>query len=163
MSRAGRSLTDISLACSLHKDWMSRHLPRLDPALAAAAMAGERLDARWLPAIGPIGFTDVASYLRQRHLVEHMSVNAIAREVGLSHHTVKSALSRHRLQVAAHAAKRHAARSRAAEVAAELGVSSVIEFIEQRRAEGWTWQRLAAASGQPQTWLRRQAQLRYYG
>lgn len=157
MSRTGHSLTDISLACGLHKDWMSRHLPRLDPALTAAAIAGERLDARWLPAISPIGFTDVASYLRQRHLAEHMTINAIAREVGLSNHTVRSALSRHHLQVAPHAAKRHAARSRAAEVAAELGVSSVIEFIEQRRAEGWTWQQLAAASGQPQTWLRRQA------
>jgi hypothetical protein len=40
---------------------------------------------------------------------------------------------------------------------ASLGVSSIIEFIDQRRAEGWTWQQLAAASGQPQTWLRRHA------
>jgi hypothetical protein len=157
MIRAGHSLTGISLACGLHKDWMSRHLPRLDPAVAEAAIAGDRLDARWLPAISATGFTDVASYLRHRHIVEHMSVNAIAREVGLSYHTVKAALSRHRLQVAPHAAKRYAAQRRSAEVAARLGVDSLIEFIEQRRAQGWTWQQVAAASGQPQTWLRRQA------
>jgi ribosome-binding protein aMBF1 (putative translation factor) len=36
-------------------------------------------------------------------------------------------------------------------------VDSVIEFIEQRQAQGWTWRQLAAASGQPQTWLRRHA------
>lgn len=158
MSRSGHSLAAISVACGLDKDWMSRHLPQLDPSAAAAALAGaDRLDARWLPALRGLGFEDVASYLRQRHLVEHRTVNAIAGEVGLSHHAVKSALSRHGLTAAPHAAKRHAAGRRAAEVAAALGVDSVIAFIEQGRAQGWTWQQLAAASGQPETWLRRQA------
>jgi ROS/MUCR transcriptional regulator protein len=158
MIRAGRSLTEISLDCGLHKDWMSRHLPRLDPVAAAAATASiDRLDARWLPALSTIGFADVASYLRHRHLVEHKSVNAIAREIGLSFHAVTAALSRHGLEVAPHAAKRHAAQARVAEVAAALGVDSVVEFIEQRRAQGWTWQQLSSASGQPETWLRRQA------
>jgi hypothetical protein len=99
----------------------------------------------------------VAGYLTQRHLFEHMSVNAIARDVGQSFHAVRSALSRHRVAAAPHAAKRHAAQTRAAEVAAALGVNSVTEFIEQRRAQGWTWRQLAAESGQPETWLRRQA------
>jgi hypothetical protein len=158
MIRSGRSLTEISLDCGLHKDWMSRHLPRLDPVAAAAAAAGaNRLDARWLPVLRKIGFEDVASYLRHRHHVEHKSVNAIAREVGLSFHAVTSALSRHGLEVAPHAAKRHAAEARVAQVAAALGVDSVVEFIEQRRAQGWTWQQLSSASGQPETWLRRQA------
>jgi AraC-like DNA-binding protein len=158
MIRAGHSLTGISLACGLHKDWMSRHLARLDPAAAAAAVAGEeRLDARWMPALHVMGFKDVAGYLRQRHLVQHMSVNAIAREAGLSFPAVKSALSRHGLDMAPHATKRHSAQSRAAEVAARLGVRSVVEFIAERRAEGWTWQQLSSASGQSQAWLRRQA------
>jgi len=158
MLQAGHSLARISRTCGLHKDWMSRHLPRLDPAVAAAiAASDDRLDVRWLPAIRKVGFADVASYLRQRHLVDHVSVNAIAREVGLSFPTVKSALSRHGLHAVPHAAKRHAAQHRAEEVAAGLGVDSVIEFIERRRAQGWTWQQLAAASGQPETWLRRQA------
>jgi AraC-like DNA-binding protein len=137
---------------------MSRHLPRLDPAIAASSRArNEQPDARWLPALQRIGFADVTSYLTQRHLIEHASINAIAREVGLSFPTVKSALARHGLQVMPHAAKRHAAQHRAAEVAAELGVCSVVEYIEQRRAQGWTWRQLAAASGQPVGWLRRQA------
>ncbi len=158
MIRAGHSLTGISVTCGLHKDWMSRHLPRLDPAAAEAAVASvDRLDARWLPALRALGFEDVASYLRHRHLVEHRSVNAIAREVGLSFHAVTSALSRHGLEVAPHAAKRHSAQTRVAQVAAALGVDSVVEYIEQRRAQGWTWQQLSAASGQPQTWLRRHA------
>ncbi len=158
MTRSGHSLAAISLACGLHKDWMSRHLPRLAPAVAAAAVAREnRTDWRWLPALRALGFSDVASYLRQRHCVEHLSVNAIAREVGLSFHAVKAALARHDVQVAPHAAKRHAARNRAAAVAAELGVDSIVAFVEQGRALGWTWQQLASASGQPQTWLRRHA------
>jgi AraC-like DNA-binding protein len=104
-----------------------------------------------------MGFDDVASYLTQRHLVEHVSVNAIAGEVGLSFHTVKSALSRHGLAVTAHAAKRNAAERRASEVAADLGVDSIIEFIDRSRARGWTWRQIAAASGQPEAWLRRHA------
>jgi hypothetical protein len=88
------------------------------------------LDARWLPAVHAMGFDGVAGYLTQRHLVEHMSVNAIAREVGLSNHAVKAALARHDLDVVPHAAKRHAAQTRAAEVAANLGVNSLVDFIE---------------------------------
>jgi hypothetical protein len=158
MIRAGHSLTGISVACGLHKDWLSRHLPRLDPVAAAAAIAsGGRLDARWLPALRTLGFADVGSYLRRRHLVEHRSVNAIAREVGLSFHAVTSALARHGIEVAPHAATRHSAKTRVVQVAAALGVDSVAEFIEQRRAQGWTWQQLSSVSGQPQTWLRRHA------
>jgi len=158
MVRSGHSLAEISLDCGLHKDWISRHLPRLDPAAAAtAAAATSRLDARWMPALRTIGFADVASYLRHRHHVEHKSVNAIAREVGLSFHAVTAALSRHGVEVSPHAAKRHSAQARVSQVAAALGVDSVVEFIEQRRAQGWTWQELSSASGQPQTWLRRQA------
>jgi hypothetical protein len=158
MSRAGYSLTGISLACGLDKDWMSRHLRRLDPVAAAARTAGgERLDARWLPSVRSMGFQDVTSYLRQRHLVEHVSINAIAREVGFSFPTVKSALARHGLEVTTHATKRQAAQRRAAEVAHALGVDSLIDFIEQRRAQGWTWRQLATATGQPETSLRRYA------
>ena len=156
---AGHSLAAISRECGLDKDWMQRHLPQLDPVVAAAAIrhGHDRLDARWLLPLQAMGFSDVASYLRQRHLVEHLSINAIAAEVGLSFHTVKSALSRHGLAVTAHAAKRHAADRRAADVAAVLGVDSITEFIDRSRARGWSWRQMATASGQPETWLRRQA------
>jgi hypothetical protein len=158
MIRAGHSLTAISRACGLNKDWMSRHLSQLDPSVAQTAKArDDRLDARWLPSITAIGFGDVASYLRQRHVVEHVSVNAIAQEVGLSFHAVKSALLRHDLAPTPHSSKRHEAQRRAAEVAAELGVESVAEFVQSHRARGWTWRQIAAASGQSETWLRRQA------
>jgi hypothetical protein len=159
MARAGHSLASISRACGLDKDWLQRHLPQLDPAVAATAIRrrDDRLNAHWLVPLKTIGFPDVASYLRQRHLVEHVSVNAIAAEVGLSFHTVKSALARHGLAVTAHAAKRHAAERRACEVAADLGVGSISEFIDRSRAQGWTWQQMAVASGQPETWLRRHA------
>ncbi len=159
MVRTGQSLAGISRACGLGKDWMQRHLPQLDPVAAATASrrGDDWLDARWLPQLQAMGFADVASYLRQRHLADHLSVNAIAGEVGLSFHTVKSALSRHGLAVTAHAAKRHAAQRRAAEVAARLGVGSIAEFIDSSRASGSTWQQMAAASGQPEAWLRRHA------
>ena len=38
-----------------------------------------------------------------------------------------------------------------------LGDATVAGYIRRRRADGWTWKAIAAESGQPQTWLRRQA------
>jgi transposase-like protein len=155
----GWSLAAISRECSLDKDWMSRHLPRLDP-VAAAEAAGrrdEKLDARWSPVITRLGFDDLASFLRERHCMQHLSVNAIAREAGVSFQTVMAALQRHGLDVTRHAAKRHAAAARRQEVAASLGVESIADFVLQARAQGRTWREMAAATGQPQTWLRRQA------
>jgi AraC-like DNA-binding protein len=156
---AGQSLAAISRGCGLNKDWMSRHLGRLDPVLAAAAIArrDSNPDLRWLPVIQLLGFTQVTDYLRQRHYVEHASVNAIAREVGLSFPAVKAAFSRHGLTAAPHSAKRHAAERRAAATAASLGVESIRDYVQLCRARGWTWQQIAAAAGQPQSWLRRHA------
>ena len=84
-------------------------------------------------------------------------MHAIAAETGFSTHGVESALRRHGLDIMAHATKRHAARQRAARVAAALGHASMAAYIRQRRSEGWTWNAIAAESGQPATWLRRQA------
>ena len=154
---AGASLAAISRQAGLGKDWLSRHLPALDPAAAAAARQRrpERLDARWRPVIARVGFPDVASYLHQRHIIEHRTVNAIAAEAGLAHHAVESALRRHGLTRTAHAAKRHAARQRAAQAAVELGFGSIADYVSDRRAAGWTWRDISAESGQPQAWLRR--------
>jgi hypothetical protein len=119
-TQAGGSLAAISRGAGLHKDWLSRHLGRLDPAAAAAVprQAAARLDALWLAALRRLGFGDVAGYLRARHLEQHRTVNAIAAEVGLSRHAVEAALRRHGLARITHSAKRHAARQRAAGVAA---------------------------------------------
>jgi hypothetical protein len=159
----GASLAAISREAGLHKDWLSRHLGDLDPAAASAARpqragrAQARLDAPWQPALRRLGFGDVASYLRERHIVQHRTVNVIAAEVGLSQHAVVSGLRRHRVARTAHAAKRHAASERAAEVAAGLGFAVIADYLARRRAAGWTWRAIAAESGQPASWLRRQA------
>jgi hypothetical protein len=155
----GASLTAISREAGLGKDWLSRHLGDLDPTAARAARErnGSRLDARWLPVLSRLGFADVATYLRERHLVQHRTVNAIATEVGVSHHAVEAALCRHGLDRVAHAGKRHAAGQRATQVAAGLGYTSIADYVGSRRADGWTWNAISAESGQPQTWLRRHA------
>jgi AraC-like DNA-binding protein len=155
----GASLAVISREAGLHKDWLSRHLGELDPATAAAArqaLAGRR-DAGWRPALHRAGFADVPGYLRDRHLTRHWTVGAIAAEAGLSHHAVAAALRRHGLERTPHAAKRHAARERAAAVAARLGFETMADYLACRRAAGWTWRAIAAESGQPPSWLRRQA------
>jgi len=156
---SGASLAAISREAGLHKDWLSRHLGGIDPGAAAAALHERpaHRDARWLPVLARLGYADVASYLTQRHLVQHRTVNAIAAEAGLSHHAVGSALRRHGLAPTAHAAKRHAASERAAGVAARLGFGSIADYVLGRRAAGWTWRAMSAESGQPQSWLRRQA------
>lgn len=158
-TEAGASLAAISREAGLHKDWLSRHLGQLDPLAAGAVRqrSPDRPDAAWQPALRRLGFADVACYLRQRHLVQHWTTNSIAAEMGVSHHAVESALRRHGMSRITHAAKRHAARQRAAEVAAGLDYASIAEYVGQRRADGWTWNSIAAESGQPQTWLRRHA------
>jgi ROS/MUCR transcriptional regulator protein len=158
-ARAGASLAAMSREAGLDQDWLSRHLRRLDPAAAAdvAAAAGRRHDAPWQPALLRLGFPDVASYLRDRHVTAHRTVNAIAAEAGLSYHAVESALRRHGLSRVAHAAKRHAAQQRADLVAAGLGFDSIAAYLAARRGAGWTWPAIAAESGQPPTWLRRRA------
>ncbi len=155
----GASLAAISLEAGLHKDWLSRHLALVDPAAATAArlLASARLDARWMPGMRAMGFTDVARYLHQRHLVEHQTVNAIAAEIGVSNRTVTAALRRHGLARVSHAAKRYAASRRAEQVAATVGHASVADYVAQRRGQGWTWKEISAESGQPHSWLRRHA------
>jgi hypothetical protein len=155
----GASLAAISREAGLHKDWLSRHLADAAPGAAAAVPQRRpaRPDARWRPALDRLGFADVPSYLQERHVRQHRTVNAMAAEIGVTHHAIESALRRHGLGRIAHAATRHAADERAAEVAAGLGVDSLGEYLRQRRAVGRTWRALAAESGQPESWLRRQA------
>jgi hypothetical protein len=161
--REGASLAAISREAGLNKDWLSRHLGQIDPAAAAAVRQQHarrrdaRWDTRWLPALSRLGFTDVGDYLRERHIVQHRTVHAIAEEVGLSHHAVHSALRRHRLDITAHSAKRHTARQRADDVAAAQGFATIGDYISRRRTEGWTWNAISAECGQPQTWLRRRS------
>jgi hypothetical protein len=158
---AGASLAAISREAGLHKDWLHRHLAEVDPAVAASVRqrpAG-RDGPRWLQAVTALGFADVPSYLRDRHLVRHQTVSAIGAEIGMSNHAVTAALTRHGLGRTAHAGKRKAARERVAQVAAALGVDSVPRYVAERRAAGWTWQAIAAECNQPPSWLRRQAAL----
>ena len=156
---AGLSLAAISRECGLNKDWMARHLHRIDPAAAEFARSGSRsaLDARWLPVVRGLGFEDVVSYLRQRHVIDHASVNAIAREVGVSFHAARAALQRHEVTVSPHVTKRRRAELRRQEAAAAIGAPSIEEYVQRRREQGWTWREIATEAGQPETWLRRQA------
>jgi lambda repressor-like predicted transcriptional regulator len=156
---SGASLAAISREAGLHKDWLHRHLAEMDPAVAAAVRQepAERDGPRWHQAVTKLGFADVPSYLRDRHLVRHQPVSAIASEIGMSNHAVAAAMTRHGVARTAHAGKRSAARERVARVQAVLGVDSVPSYVAGRRAAGWTWQAIAAECGQPPTWLRRQA------
>jgi hypothetical protein len=158
---SGASLAGISREAGLHKDWLHRHLAEVDPAVAAAVRqeSAGRDGPRWLRAATALGFADVSSYLRDRHLVRHLTVSAIAGEIGMSNHAVAVALTRHALPRIAHAGTRNAARERVALVKAFLGVDSVPRYVAERRAAGWTWQAIAAECGQPASWLRRQAAL----
>jgi hypothetical protein len=158
---SGASLAAASREAGLHKDWLHRHLAEVDPAVAAAVRPGlaARDGPRWLQAVTALGFADVPSYLRDRHLVRHQTVSAIGGEIRMSNHAVAAALTRHGLARTAHAGKRKAARERAAQVAAVLGVDSVPRYVAERRVAGWTWQAIAAECSQPASWVRRQAAL----
>ena len=103
-------LAAISRAAGLHKDWLSRHLRQVDPAGASVArQRGTSLDGPWLPTVRRLGFTDVPSYLRDRHHAEHRTVSAIAARpwscTGSSPRCGGTGLA-----IIAHVTKRHAAR-----------------------------------------------------
>src|SRR5215468_5962520 len=155
----GASLASVSREIGQHKDWLSRHLPRLHPESAELARTRPRPrpDAAWMPIMRRLGYRDAAEYLHDRHLVQHRTVNSMAAELGVSHHAVESALARYGMSRVRHAAKRHAAGERAAAVAARLGFASIAPYVTARRTAGWTWNAIVAESGQPQAWLRRHA------
>ncbi len=155
----GASLAAISREAGLHKDWLSRHLADVAPAVAAAVprQRPAEADARWGPVLCRLGFPDVPSYLQERHVSQHRTVNAMAAEIGVTHHAIESALRRHGLDRVAHVATRHTAQERAAQVAARLGYDSIGGYLRERRGDGWTWRAMAAESGQPESWLRRRA------
>lgn len=123
---------------------------------AAAPSGPLRCPPAPAPAVAALGFAGAAEYLHERHVVQRRSVNAIAAEVGMSHHAVEAALARHGLPVTAHAARRHAAEARADGVAAALGYDSIGSYLSDRRAAGRSWRAIAAESAQPASWLRRQ-------
>lgn len=158
---SGASLAAISREAGLPKDWLHRHLAEVDPAVAAEVrlVSAGQDGPRWRQAVTALGFPDVSSYLRDRHLARHWTVNTIGAEIGMSNHAVAAALTRHGVARTAHAGKRKAASERAAQVAGVLGVDSVPRYLAERRAAGWTWQAIAAECGQPPSWLRRQASL----
>jgi len=58
----GASLAAISREAGLHKDWLSRHLHRVDPKAAQAARRSQfdRADAGWLAVLPRLGVDDVA-------------------------------------------------------------------------------------------------------
>jgi hypothetical protein len=92
-----------------------------------------------------------------RHSAEHMTVHAIAAELGVSHHAVAAAMRRSGLVIQPHVGKRHAAARRADAVATALGYATIGAYVRARRAAGVTWRELAAEAGQPESWLRRHA------
>lgn len=162
---AGASLAQISRQAGLHKDWLSRHLARVDPAAAdhvrqARQDAGRtRRDARWLRAVREFGFTDVAGYLHDRHVTRRWTVRAIAREMRMSTATVTTALASHGVPVVAHATTRGRYQDQGAAIAARFGFADLGCYLADRRAAGLSWRAIAAECGRPETWVRRRAGL----
>lgn len=158
---AGASLASISREAGLHKDLLCRHLATVDPATATAVTEAElepvRRDARWLPSVRELGFADVRSYLVERHVVGSWTVHSIAREIGMSPGTVRSALDRLGVARVPHAASRSRCAERAAAVAARFRFAGIVAYLDARREAGLSWRSIAAECGESATWLRRRA------
>lgn len=155
----GRSLAAISREAGLHKDWLSRHLSRVDADAAATVqgrVTGPR-DGRWHSAVDTLGFADVTSYLSDRHIARRMTPVAIGREIGMTPGTVKVALRRHGISYTRHAAADAGRADRSDAVAARFGFPDLAAYLADRRAAGLSWRAIAAESGQPATWVRRRA------
>ena len=162
---AGESLAGISRRAGLHKDWLSRHLARVDPATDRHVRGNRqdtnrtRRDSRWLDAVRELGFPDVAGYLHDRHVERRWTVRAIAREMRMSNATVTAALASHDIHVVAHATTRGRYQDRAAAIAETFGFADLGGYLADRRAAGVSGRGIAAECGQPETWVRRRAGL----
>lgn len=108
---------------------------------------GQTLDAPWLPVVRRLGFADVAGYLKDRHLPQELTVNAIATEVGTCQ-AGDSALSRHGAGRTAHAFSRG---RRAGSMAARFGFLKLEDYLAQLACGDLPWRRLAEECAQPQT------------
>jgi hypothetical protein len=154
LSRGG-SLAAISRECGLHKDWVSRHLDKVAPNAPALPSRSHPADVRLTSVAHAAGFPTVDAYLRVRHLAQQRTVAAIALEAGLSRVSVRDALLRHGIAPVPHATKRHSATRRDRAAAQRLGFTGLAEYIEVRRAAGFSWSSMAAETGIPETSLRR--------
>lgn len=160
---AGESLAGLSRAAGLHKDWLTRHLPTVDPDTArdiAVMVSGPRRprhDTGLLERIRQVGFDDVGSFLRLRHLQEHRSVRSIAEEVGMSRHAIQAAMTRHGVTRTPHTTLRRRNRELADAAAAAVGTDDLARWLADRRSAGLSWRRIADECGRPPTWLRRYA------
>jgi AraC-like DNA-binding protein len=113
-------------------------------------------DARWRLRLSERGITDdVADYLRRRHLDQSWTVRAIGQEIGFRTSAVRSALDRHGIAYTPHARSRGAATERASELAARVGVADLDQHVRSRRADGWSWARIAQECQVSPSWLRR--------
>jgi hypothetical protein len=103
---------------------------------------------------------DAARAARGRAMPEQRRRKAVAALAAIPPPVVAQAnrdrAGRHGLARMAHAAKRHPASERAAQVAAGLGFDTMAGYVADRRGAGWTWQAMAEECGQPPSWLRRQ-------
>jgi len=158
----GASLASISREAGLHKDWLSRHLATVDPAVAEEvtdhrSRRHRSADARWLPTVRRLGFDTVPAYLADRHVAQRRTIGAMARELGLPRAAVESALARHDIAHVPHATSRARREERRAELAERFGHPTFAAYVTDRRAAGLSWRAIAAECGQPEIWVRRQA------
>lgn len=163
---AGSSLAGISRESGLHKDWLTRHLAKVDPAAAhdiAEAVSGPspvRHDVKVQGRLRALGFDDVQAYLRWQHVGECRSIRSISLELGMSRQAVEAALCRHGIPITRHATTRERCRQRATGVATRFGHTDIHGYLADRRALGMSWRAIAAECGMHATWLRRRAGLR---
>lgn len=159
--RVGRgvSLAGICREVGLHKDWLTRHLAVVDPdaALEARSRSLAPQDVAWLPTVARLGFTDVVSYLVDRHVVHRRTTSFIADEAGMSRTAVTTALRRHGVERTPHVTSRSRCTERATEVAARFGFPDIGSYLVERRTAGLTWRAIAAECGQAPSWVRRRA------
>jgi lambda repressor-like predicted transcriptional regulator len=154
--RRGLSLAAMSREAGVHKDWFSRHLPALAPEVdGPGAGRPATVDAAWQSIVAALGFDTLGAYLACRHVEQHRTVTAIAREAGRSRAAVVAAMARHGVAVTAHSRSRRTGEEREERAARLLGADSLGAHVDARRSAGASWALLAAECGLPASTLRR--------
>lgn len=105
-----------------------------------------------LTAIG-LGFPDLDSYLRQRHVQEGRGTTELAHELGVDAHQVHGLLERRGILRPADDLKRKRAAEERAAVAVQLGFDSFAAYLDDRRARGWTIVDIAREAGRSPGWV----------
>lgn len=150
--RRGWTLDAIARESGHDRQWLrqARREYEPGPVLHHNSQIAER---RHQQRAGELGFTDLDSYLRQRHLDEGKGTVEMGRELGVDGHGVRQLLKRRGILLQSDDLLRERALRDRRQIASGFGFASFEAYLADRRAKGWLITDIAREVGRSPGWV----------